>query len=174
MGLPEEAGGILPHEAAFGLGFMSIAGFTGERALPLRGEDVSNALIELFTVTIWGERDFLVVDMPPGIGEELLDLTRLIGRVESVVVGTSSVVAARVVRRLLGLLLEMGAPVLGIIENMASGPTVMDGVAGELAVPFLGAVPFDPDLEKSLGTPERFVGSAFAQRLDRILAPALG
>jgi len=152
---------------------MSIAGFTGERALPLRGEDVSNALIELFAVTIWGDRDFLIVDMPPGIGEELLDLNRLIGRIESVVIGASSVVAARVVRRLLSLLLEMEVPVLGVIENMASGPSVMDGVAAELAVPFLGAVPWDPDLEQSLDTPERFVRSAFADTLDRILAPAL-
>jgi ATP-binding protein involved in chromosome partitioning len=153
---------------------MSIAGFTGERALPLRGQGVSNALIELFTITIWGELDYLIVDMPPGIGEELLDLIRLIDGVQSVVIGASSVVAAKVVRRLLALLLEMRAPVLGIIENMASESAAMESVAAELSIPYLGGVPYDPRLERSVGDPDRFVRSAFARELERILIPALG
>jgi ATP-binding protein involved in chromosome partitioning len=50
---PEEAAGILPVEAAPGLGFMSVALFTGEGGVPLRGPDVTNLFLELLAITIW-------------------------------------------------------------------------------------------------------------------------
>ena len=48
---------------------MSLVYYVGDRAAPLRGADVSNALIELLAVTQWGTLDFLIIDMPPGIGD---------------------------------------------------------------------------------------------------------
>ena len=55
-----------------GLEYMSLVYFSGEKPAPLRGADVSNALIELLAVTQWGSLDFLVIDMPPGIGDVIL------------------------------------------------------------------------------------------------------
>lgn len=172
-GLPHENRGILPHSAAFGLGFMSIASFTGEQAVPLRGDDISNALIELLTVVIWGRRDFLIVDMPPGIGDELLDLHRLVDGADTVVIGTPSQVALKVVRRLLLLLAELVVPVRGIIENMTTDRTAMSRMTTDLSVPYLGALPFDPELEESIGVPEKLLQTAFARKLEKILLPAL-
>ena len=57
---------------------MSLVYYVGDKAAPLRGADVSNALIELLSVTQWGELDFLIIDMPPGIGDAVLDLVRLV------------------------------------------------------------------------------------------------
>ncbi|MDI6805946.1 MAG: P-loop NTPase, partial [Candidatus Bathyarchaeia archaeon] len=74
---PKENKGLVPP-SVHGLKYMSIVYYSGEHASPLRGVDVSNALIELLAITRWGKLDFLVVDMPPGIGDATLDLLRLI------------------------------------------------------------------------------------------------
>jgi len=200
LGFPEEEHGILPlpvgDEAAVrgSLRFMSVAAFTGDRAVPLRGEAVSNALIELLAVTIWGELDVLVVDMPPGIGDEVLDLVRFMERSEIVAISTASEVSVRVVERLLGMFLELGMPVLGVIENMAlperaeakgsrpaPSPWVSGGrwigKSGALAdrdVPSLGSIAFIPEVEQALGSPARLLESAFADSLDRALGRAAG
>ncbi|MEM2930145.1 MAG: P-loop NTPase, partial [Thermoproteota archaeon] len=63
----EDRGVILP--LIHGLRYMSIIYYSSGRATPLRGTDFSNALIELLSITNWGELDFLVLDMPPGIGD---------------------------------------------------------------------------------------------------------
>src|SRR5512136_1450517 len=64
---PKEDKGVLPADVC-GLEYMSLVYYTSDQAAPLRGIDTSNALIELLAVTIWGRLDFLVIDMPPGIG----------------------------------------------------------------------------------------------------------
>ncbi len=166
--LPEEREGILPLPAADNLSLMSVASFTGERALALRGPDVSDAIRELFAVTQWGELDYLLIDMPPGIGEEILDLARLVPQLEAVVVSTPSAVSVAVVSRLLAILAEMGVPVAGVIANM-----VRDGAGGvrELArrsgAPFVGEIPFEPAIEDALGSPARLAASGAAAVLLR-------
>ena len=92
LDFPDEKFGILPHDTAFGLKFMSIAHFTGENPVPLRGNDVTNTIIELFAVTVWGGLDYLVIDMPPGIGDEILDLIRLIKKIELIIITSPSIV----------------------------------------------------------------------------------
>jgi ATP-binding protein involved in chromosome partitioning len=185
LSFPEEAHGILPLKAPFGLNFMSIASFTGDEPVPLRGSDVSNAIIELLTVTIWGELDFLIVDMPPGIGDEALDLVRFMGRSESIIISSPSLIAAGVVKRLLSLFLELNMPILGVVENMSrnwnegSLMSSMSSISGnpvkkmckESAVPILGSIPFFPDLESELGFPARLIAGDFGKSLAAILSP---
>ena len=74
---PKEEIGIVPPKFG-GLAYMSLVYFVGDNPAPLRGTDVSNALIELLSVTQWGELDFLIIDMPPGIGDAVLYLVRLV------------------------------------------------------------------------------------------------
>ena len=124
-GLPREKEGILPLPVAANLSLMSVTAFSGERAMALRGTEVSDAIRELLAVTQWGELDFLLVDMPPGIGDEVLDLARLIPRMEAIVVSTPSTVSIAVVERLLAVLSEMGVRVPGVVANM-----VRDGSSG--------------------------------------------
>jgi len=60
---PKEERGMIPAEV-HGLKYVSIVAYSKEKALPLRRADISNALIELFATTIWGNLDFLIIDMP--------------------------------------------------------------------------------------------------------------
>ena len=73
---PEEEYGIIPPDA-HGLSYMSITHYSLDKPAPLRGADVSNAIIELLAITRWGELDYLIIDMPPGIGDATLDVIRL-------------------------------------------------------------------------------------------------
>ena len=170
-GLPQEAGGILPLAAATNLELVSIASFTGERPAPLRGVEASSALLEVLAVTVWGERDVLIVDMPPGLGDLVLDMIRLLPRAEIVVVTTPSQVAVTVVARLLALLEESSVAIAGIIVNMSRDargrerrPPGLDG-----RFPVLGFVPLDPGMEEAVGSPAALAGSAAAEALDPLV-----
>ena len=98
--------------------YMSLVYYSGNQAAPLRGADTSNALIELLAVTIWNELDYLVIDTPPGIGDAMLDLIKLVPRIEFLIVTTSSQLAFETVKKQLLLLQELKIPVLGVVENM--------------------------------------------------------
>ena len=62
---PEEEKGILPHKVN-NIRFMSIVYFSEDKPAPLRGIDITNIIIELLSITQWGELDYLIIDMPPG------------------------------------------------------------------------------------------------------------
>jgi ATP-binding protein involved in chromosome partitioning len=86
---PEEERGIVPPDV-HGIKFLSIIYYAGDNPSPLRGVDISNAMIELLAITQWGSLDFLIVDMPPGIGDIILDTIRLMKRAEFLIVTTPS------------------------------------------------------------------------------------
>jgi len=165
---PEERFGLEPPEVN-GVRFMSVVYFSGPRPAPLRGEDFSNALVELLTITQWGELDLLVIDMPPGISDAALDAARLIPRAEHLVVATGSRVVVETVRRTLELLLQIRTPVLGVVENMSRGDgTRVAELADDHGVPYLGAVPFDPALEEATGDARALAGTEVAGALRRL------
>jgi len=114
---PEEEKGILPHKIDE-ISFMSIVYFTQDKPAPLRGMDITNIIIELLAITQWGELDYLIIDMPPGIGDETLDVIHLVKKAEFLVVTTPSKVAMGAVSKLLSILKELKLPVIGVIENM--------------------------------------------------------
>ncbi len=167
---PVEEKGIIPPEFN-DISFMSITYYTGDHPSPLRGSEISNAIIEILAITRWEELDFLIIDMPPGTGDPVLDVIRLIKRVEFLLVTTPSKVAREVLKRELKVLKELDMPIVGILENMK---TIKDSqVATELlnlGVPFLGSVDFDYDLEDALGTPARLLKTSFAAQLDQIIS----
>jgi ATP-binding protein involved in chromosome partitioning len=164
--LPEESRGILPLPVVENLSLMSVAVFTGEKAMALRGQEVSDAIRELLAVTQWGELDYLLIDMPPGIGEEVLDLARLIPRMESIVISTPSLVSIAVAERLLAVLSEMGVRVPGVIANMVRGDA--DGIremSRRCGVPFAGEVPYEPGIEKAMAATARLASTGAAKAL---------
>ncbi len=164
---PEETGGLLPLEAAFGLRFMSIAAFTGEHGTPFRGPDISNAFMEILAVTLWKDLDYLVIDMPPGIGDEVLDLMRFIPRSEIVLVSTPSKLSRMVAARLAEVLCESKQTVLGFLYNRTED-TLMDE-APVSGIPLLGAVGEDPELEVNCGNPAGLVNCSAAGDLENVL-----
>ncbi|MFN8621629.1 MAG: P-loop NTPase [Chloroflexota bacterium] len=164
LGVPRpgvrEDGGLVPDTVA-GVAFLSIATFDRDRAALLRGEDITNAILELLAVTLWGELDVLVIDMPPGFGDTLLDSARYLPRAEHLVVTTPSELTLVTTRKTLDVLGRLGLPVAGVVLNLAP-----DGAAplpASIAAParYLGAIERDPAYEASLGDLERLRATRF-------------
>lgn len=166
---PKEEKGLIPPMVQ-GLKYMSIIYFVGDNPAPLRGADTSNALIELLTITQWGELDFLIIDMPPGIGDAVLDLVRLIKRIEFLIVTTPSLLAFETVKKQVALLLELKMRVLGVVENMKMNQE--EGVKTQtekLGLKYLGEVAFDPQVEASIGNEQKLLGTAICKKMVQIV-----
>lgn len=161
---PKEEYGIIPPEV-HGIEFMSMIYYAGEQPAPLRGLDLTNALIELLAITRWGALDFLIVDMPPGFGEMTLDVVRLLPQAEFLIVTTPSRVAHETVKKLVSLLQAVNAPVLGVVENMRRHS---DPLAQALSAPRLGELPFDPHWEEALGNPQKLLRTDLIRALRAI------
>ena len=79
-----------------------------------------NGIIRQFLYQVdWGERDVLVVDLPPGTGDAQLSLAQAVPMAGVVVVTTPQQVALQDARRGLAMFQQMGIPVLGVVENMS-------------------------------------------------------
>ncbi|HDI52167.1 MAG TPA: ATP-binding protein [Bacteroidetes bacterium] len=170
---PEEEKGIVPPEI-YGIKFMSIVYYTGDGPSPLRGLDISNAMIELLAITRWGNLDFLIVDSPPGIGDATLDTVRLMKKTEFLVVTTPSRVALATVKKVLTMLKELKSPIIGIVENMKITRSSL--VREELEmfnVPFLAEIDFDRKLENTLGDVNRLLQTNFARSIANKVTPQL-
>jgi ATP-binding protein involved in chromosome partitioning len=117
--------------------------------------------------TEWPELDYLLVDLPPGTGDVPLTLCQLLPLTGAVVVATPQQVALDDCIRAVRMFQQLGAPVLGIVENMSYMPLPGGGVvdifgrggaeraAARLELPFLGAIPLYPELRAAsdAGTP---------------------
>jgi ATP-binding protein involved in chromosome partitioning len=165
---PKEDKGIVPP-LVHGIEYMSIVYYSGEKASPLRGADVSNALIELFSIVRWGKLHFLVIDMPPGIGDATLDLIRLIKNIEFLIVTTPSQLAFETVRRLVGLLEEQRISVKGLVENMKmNDSSAIQRETLKLGVKFLGQIPYDAEVEEAIGNTNKLSGTMFGKKVNEI------
>ena len=162
---PKEMMGLEPP-MVYGVKFMSVAFFSSNKAVPLRGANVSDAIIEMLAITQWGELDFLVIDMPPGINDAALDVIRLIPQTEVLAVTTSSVLAHSVLERSLDLYNDLKVPVLGVIENMS-------GREGGRPKNCAGRLRYDAGLEAALGDPDKILMTKFAQDLRKIAVAIL-
>ncbi|MFH0850534.1 MAG: P-loop NTPase [Candidatus Bathyarchaeota archaeon] len=165
---PEEEYGIVPP-LAHGLKYMSIVHYSLDEPAPLRGEDVSNAIIELLAITRWGDVDYLILDMPPGIGDATLDTLRLVPGIEFMVVTTPSVVAYQSVKRLLLLLRDLKIPVVGVLENMVVNRSrYVEDEVKSLGLRYLGVLDYDEDLEATIGDPGRLMKTRFGKSVGKL------
>ena len=167
---PKEDKGIIPPIVK-GLKYMSLIHFSGDQATPLRGADVSNALIELLAVTQWGELDFLVLDMPPGISDAVLDLVRLVKRIEFLIVTTPSRLAFETVKKQVRLLQDLKVPIIGVVENMKMNRARnIEQETEKLGVKLLAGIPYDPKMEEAIGDEMKLRHTALAQRIRKVAA----
>ena len=170
---PKEEKGIVPPKI-YGIEFMSIIYYAGNKSSPLREIDISNAAIELLTITRWSSLDFLIIDTPPGIGDTILDIIRLMERIEFLIVATQSKVVLETVKKMLSMLKELEIPSLGGIENMKT--TNSSPVKNQLRtfdVPFLGVIDLDEELENSIGNINKLLKTNFAKNLTKIILTIL-
>lgn len=139
----------------------------------------------------WGDLDFLVVDCPPGTGDEPLSVLQLLGpEAKALIVTTPQGVAVDDVRRSVTFCAEVGNPVLGIVENMSGhvcskcgevdevfGSGGGEDLAQEMGVPFLGRIPLDSEVVRAGDEGFAFLRihheGPTAQALTRIVKPIL-
>lgn len=134
-----------------------------------RGPLKSMAIKQFLADVVWGDLDFLVVDLPPGTGDEALTIMQSIPDIGGVVIVTiPSEVSQIVVKKAVTFTRQLSAPVLGIVENMSgfvcpkcSTETSIfkagggQKIAEQLGVRFLGRIPLDPGIceDSDDGTP---------------------
>jgi ATP-binding protein involved in chromosome partitioning len=165
---PKEEKGIVPPVVK-GLEYMSLVYYSGDNAAPLRGADVSNALIELLAVTRWSQLDFLVIDMPPGIGDVVLDLIRLVKRIEFLIVTTPSQLAFETVKKLASLLQYLKVPIIGVVENMKmNSAKSIQQQTEKLGIAFLGEIPYDLKVEEAIGDEAKLLDTTLAEKVKEI------
>ncbi len=165
--------GIQPVEVFSGLKVISMGLLSHNSDTPIiwRGP-MKHSIIRQFLGDVnWGDLDYLVIDLPPGTGDEPLSVVHLIGKVDgSIVVTTPQDVALLDSRKAVGFSRQLKVPVIGIVENMSGMRCPhCDGeidlfkigggekAAGELDVPFLGRIPIDPKMVNQCDKGEPFV-----------------
>jgi ATP-binding protein involved in chromosome partitioning len=165
---PKEEKGIIPPKV-HGLQYMSIIYYSADYVTPLRGTDVSNALIELLSITKWEHLDYLILDMPPGISDATLDMIRLINNIKFLIVTTPSQLAFETVKKLTSLLASMKIPVIGLVENMKmDNSQAIQQQAQIRGLKYLGKVPYDTRIEEALGNTNQLQETAFAKGVGQI------
>ena len=166
---PEEEKGIIPHNID-DINFMSIVFFTEDKPAPLRGMDITNIIIELLAITQWGDLDFLIIDMPPGIGDETLDVIKLVKKSEFLVITTPSKVSMGAVDKLLTILKELKLPIIGVIENMKmKDSNYIENIVTKKGLTYLNTIYFDQNLEESIGDSGKLLKTDFMTNLDKII-----
>lgn len=142
---------------AFGIEAMSI-GLLVDQDAPMiwRGPMATSALMQLLNDTLWGDLDYLFVDLPPGTGDIQLTMAQKIPVAGAVIVTTPQEIATLDARKALKMFEKVQVPVLGIIENMAVhvcshcghaehlfGEGGGQRMAAQYGVPLLGSLPLD-------------------------------
>lgn len=144
---------------------------TGDDAVIWRGPMKNGAIRQLVKDVEWGELDYLIVDSPPGTGDEPLSLVQTMQDLTGAIVVTQpQQLSVDDVRRSISFCEKLNLPVLGIVENMSGficphcGETVdifKSGGGEELAnqknIPFLGKVPIDPSIVEASDDGKPFV-----------------
>lgn len=187
-------GELEPVEVA-GIKVVSIGFFMRnmDDAIIWRGPLKAGAIRQFMSDVAWGELDYLIIDSPPGTGDEPLTVFQSLGNVDgAVIVTTPQKVSAVDVRRSITFCRQLGVPVLGVVENMSGFACPKCGevtrifssgggvrIAEDMGVPFLGAIPIDPAVVEACdkGTPfvyhysKTATASAMQDILDRLACP---
>ncbi len=150
---------ILPAEARTGIRVMSINLLPGERGPgPSSGGPlISGAIRQFWTDVLWGELDYLIVDLPPGTSDASLTVLQSLPMSGVVLVTSPQALAGMVVRKAAQMVARVNVPLLGLVENMSYftcpdtgkqyeifGPSHSEQMADALGISLLGRLPIDP------------------------------
>ena len=185
--------GIIPVETEYGVKVVSIDFMIPSEETPViwRGPLKTNAIGELLAEVNWGDLDYLLIDLPPGTGDEPLSIAQLIPRVNGAIIVTIPTDLSRiVVKKAVAFAKRLAMPILGIVENMSgftcpeTGKTYYifgkDGgkrMAEEMKVEFLGSIPIDPRISEAndkgipffIAYPESEASKKFLEIADKII-----
>ena len=153
--------GIQPVESAGGIKIMSINLLLADpsQAVIWRGPLISGAIKQFWGDVVWGDLDYLIVDLPPGTSDASLTVMQAIPLDGILLVTTPQSLAGMVVRKASSMASQLGIPLLGLIENMSYvrcpdcgkvievfGPSYAAELANTMRVPLLGRLPINPEI----------------------------
>lgn len=165
MNLTAGPAGIMPMKGTLGIEVVSMDFLLPNEETPViwRGPLKTRAIRQFLADVVWGRLDILLVDLPPGTGDEPLSVAQSMGEVSGAVIVTiPSELSQLVVKKAISFAFKLKIKVLGVIENMSGftcpkcnvtyklfGEGGGEKVAREMKVPFLGSIPLDPRIAES-------------------------
>ena len=163
--------GVFPAFGPLNMKVVSMAFLLPSDDAPViwRGPLKMGAIRQFLSEIVWGDLEYLLIDLPPGTGDESLSVLQLLPEMDGVIIVTiPSEVSQDVVKKAVSFARKMGVPILGIVENMSGmvcpycSETIEvfskgggERVAEEMDVEFLGSIPLDPriSVDSDGGTP---------------------
>ncbi|MEM1550595.1 MAG: Mrp/NBP35 family ATP-binding protein [Candidatus Bathyarchaeia archaeon] len=151
--------GVFPAMGPFGIRVVSMDFLLPNEESPViwRGPLKMAAIRQFLSDIVWGELDLLLIDLPPGTGDEPISIAQLLPDMDGVIIVTiPSEVSQTVVKKAVSFARTLGLPVIGVIENMSGFVCPNCGaridifqsgggekMAKEMNIPFLGRIPID-------------------------------
>jgi ATP-binding protein involved in chromosome partitioning len=156
--------GIIPVTGPLGVKVVSVDFMLPDDETPViwRGPMLSNAMLELLENVVWGEADYMLIDLPPGTGDAPLTVAQMIPNLTgSIIVTIPSEVSQKVVMKSVNFAKRLNLPIIGLIENMSGFTCPCDGktypifgsgggkrIAERAGIDFLGSIPLDPRISE--------------------------
>lgn len=184
---------ILPLEKPIPPGILKVVSMgllvdREETALMWRGLILNRAVRHFLEDVLWGDLDYLLVDMPPGTGDVQMGIAKLLPRAEMIIVTTPSVTAQKVAARAATMGRKNYLRIVGVVENMTSftspdgeahnvfGEGGGEALSGEISVPLLGQIPLDAAVSAAGDNGETLAqgaaAEAFSSLADKIVTEA--
>jgi len=184
--------GAFPASGPLGIKVVSMDFLLPDENSPViwRGPLKMSAIRQFLSDIVWGDLDILLIDLPPGTGDEPLSVAQLLPEMDGVVIVTiPSDVSQIIVKKSAFFARQLGMPIIGIIENMSGFVCPKCGfradifqsgggrkIAEELRIPFLGSIPIDQRVcqDSDKGTPfilehaDSPASKSFAEIVDRV------
>ena len=157
--------GIFPMETSNGIKVMSINLLLPTEDTPViwRGPVLANMVKQFWTDVVWGELDYLFVDMPPGTGDVPLTVFQSLPIDGIVIVSSPQDLVQMIVKKAYNMAKMMNVPVFGLVENYSYvkcpdcgkeiyifGESKVDAAAEEVNVPVIGKMPLDRDIASAV------------------------
>lgn len=155
--------GVMPVASRSGIEIISINLFLEreDEAVVWRGPMVTGAIKQFWEDVVWGELDYLLVDLPPGTSDAPLTVAQTLPLSGAVIVSSPQDLAGMIVRKAMRLTSALNVPVLGVVENMSYfrcpdngkeyelfGPSRGQQLAEAAGAPLLARVPIDPEASR--------------------------
>ncbi len=169
--------GLMPVQSALGIKIISVNLLLSseDEAVIWRGPLIDGLIRQFWTDVVWGQLDYLLVDLPPGTADAPLTVMQVLPLDGVVMVTTPQELAAMVVRKAVRMAQAMNVPLLGLVENMSYfvcpetgsrheifGPSGAEALAHAIGVPLLARLPVDPQISRlcDAGEIEAYDGEA--------------
>ena len=156
--------GIFPVRTTTGIDVMSLNLLLPNDSDPVawRGPIIAGAVTQFWTDVIWGDKDVLFIDMPPGTGDVMLTVCESIPVDAAVLVSTPQELVGMIVEKSIKMVDMLNIPVIGLVENMSYvqcpdcgkkiavfGESHVDAIARQYGIPHTAALPIDRKLAAS-------------------------